>query len=67
MKNPSGHSITSELKKRVPLAVSLLILAGMIAVNVFVRVQAPEPASEHPMANARICWEQTFHSGSWGD
>lgn len=22
--------------------------------------------SEHPMANARISWEQTFRAGAWG-
>lgn len=67
MKNPSGHSITSELKKRVPVIISLLLLAGMIWLNVAVPAPKMEPDSEHPMANAQICWEQTFHSGSWGD
>lgn len=23
--------------------------------------------SEYPMANSRISWEQTFHSGAWSE
>lgn len=23
--------------------------------------------SEHPMANSRISWEQTFHAGAWSE
>lgn len=26
-----------------------------------------EPAFKYPMANAHISWEQTYHSGSWGE
>lgn len=67
MKNPSGHSITSEIKKRVPLFVSMLILAGMIALNAAVPAPEPEADSVHPMANASVSWEQTYHAGAWGD
>ena len=65
MKNPSNYSITSELKKRVPVIISLLVLAGMIALNVAVPEPVLEPDSVYPMANSRINWEQTFHAGAW--
>ena len=26
-----------------------------------------EPAVSYPMANANISWEQSFHSGGWGE
>lgn len=65
MKNPSNYSITSELKKRVPMLIALLILAGMIALNVAVPEPKPEPDSVHPFVNTRISWEQTFHAGAW--
>ena len=67
MKNPSRHSITKELKKRVPVIISLLVLAGMIALNLVAPEPVLEPDSVHPFANARISWEQTFHAGSWSD
>lgn len=66
MKNPSEHSTTNEIKKRVPMILSLLILAGMILLNVCVREPVTEPDSVHPMANAAVSWSQTFHSGAWG-
>ena len=65
MKNPSGHSITSELKKRVPVIISLLLLAGMIWLNVAVPEPTPEPDSVHSFVNTRISWEQSFHAGAW--
>lgn len=65
MKNPSNYSITSELKKRVPMFIALLILAAMIALNVAVPEPVLEPDSVYPMANSRISWEQTFYEGPW--
>lgn len=67
MKNPSNYSITTELKKRVPMIIALLILAGMIAMNVAVPEPNPEPDSVHPFVNSKISWEQTFYEGPWGD
>lgn len=67
MKNPSKHSITSELKKRVPVIISLLVLAGMIALNLAVPEPVLEPDSVHPFVNTRISWEQTFHAGAWSE
>ena len=63
--NSTKNYITSELKKRVPMLIALLILAGMIALNVAVPEPKPEPDSVHPFVNTRISWEQTFHAGSW--
>lgn len=65
MKNLSKHSITNEIKKRVPLILSLLALAGMIALNAAVKAPELEPDSVHPMANASVSWSQSFHAGSW--
>ena len=67
MKNPSNYSITSELKKRVPMFIALLILAAMIALNVAMPEPVLEPDSVYPMANSRISWTQTYYSGSWSD
>ena len=65
--NSTRKYITSELKKRVPLLIALLILAGMIALNVAVPEPKPEPDSVHPFVNTRISWEQTFHAGAWSE
>ena len=65
--NNHKNYITSELKKRVPMFVALLILAGMIALNVAVPEPKSEPDSVHPFVNTQISWEQTFYEGPWGD
>ena len=65
--NHRKNYITSELKKRVPMFVALLILAGMIALNVAVPEPKSEPDSVHPFVNTRISWEQTFHAGAWSE
>ena len=63
--NSTKNYITSEIKKRVPMFIALLILAAMIALNVAVPEPVLEPDSVYPMANSRIGWEQTFHAGAW--
>ena len=63
--NSTRKYITSELKKRVPMLIALLILAGMIALNVAVPEPKPEPDSVHPFVNTRISWDQTYHAGAW--
>lgn len=55
------------MKKRIPMFAALALLAGMIALNVYVKTPELEPDMTHPMANARISWEQTFHSGAWSE
>jgi hypothetical protein len=65
MKHPSNYSITTELKKRVPMLIALMILAALIALNVAVPEPVLEPDSVYPMANSRIGWEQTYHAGAW--
>jgi hypothetical protein len=65
--NNHKNYITSELKKRVPMFIALLILAGMIALNVAVPEPKSEPDSVHPFVNTRISWEQTFHAGAWSE
>lgn len=67
MKNPSRHSITKELKKRVPMLIALLAAAGMVALNLCVPEPVTKPDVEYPMANAHITWEESFHSGAWSD
>lgn len=45
------------------LAVIIMALAGAeIAMD-----QRKTWDSEHPMANVRISWSQTFHSGAWSE
>ena len=56
-----------KMKKRIPMFAALALLAGMIALNVYVKTPELEPDMTHPMANARISWEQTFHSGAWSE
>lgn len=63
--NSTKYCITSQIKKRVPVIISLLVLAGMIALNVAVPEPVLEPDIVYPMANSRISWEQTFHAGAW--
>ena len=64
MNNSTNHSITNNWKKRVPVIISMLILAGMITLNLAVKAPAIEPDVVHPMANAQISWEQSFHAGA---
>ena len=63
--NSTKNYITSEIKKRVPMFIALLILAAMIALNVAVPEPKPEPDSVHPFVNTRISWDQTYHAGAW--
>lgn len=65
--NSTRKYITSELKKRVPMLIALLILAGMIALNVAVPEPVLEPDSVYPFVNNKISWNQTFYEGPWGD
>ena len=61
------HSITKELKKSIPAALAVLLLAGMVALNVFVPEPVTEPDAEYPMANVNVSWSQTFYGGAWSD
>ena len=63
--NSAKNYITSEIKKRVPMFIALLILAGMIVLTVVVPEPKPEPDSVHPFVNTRISWDQTYHAGAW--
>ena len=65
--NLSRHSTTKEIKKRVPMFCAVLILAGMIALNVFVPAPEPQADTVHPFVYTNVTWLQTFHSGAWGD
>ena len=64
---PYGNYNTHPIKKRVPMLIAILILAGTVALNVFIPEPVLEPDTVHPMANARISWEQTFYGGAWSD
>ena len=65
--NSTKNSITSQMKKRVPMFIALLILAGMIALNMAVPEPVTEPDIVHTFVNTQISWEQTFYEGPWGD
>ena len=46
----------------------LAIIIGLVWAGIENNNQAPEwPAAvtTHPLANAHISWEQSFHAGSW--
>ena len=49
------------------MIISLLVLAGMIALNLAAPEPVLEPDSVHPFVNTRISWEQTFHAGAWSE
>ena len=53
------------MKKRIPMIAALLILGVMIMLNVLVKAPELEPDAVFPLANAKISWEQTYHSGGW--
>lgn len=55
------------MKKRIPMILAMAVLAGMIALNVCVKEPEIQPDAVHPMANARISWEQTFYGGAWSE
>ena len=59
------HCITENIKKRVPMILALMLLAWMVALNLFVKEPELEPDGVFPMANAKISWEDTYHPGPW--
>lgn len=58
---------TKSWKKRVPMFLAMALLAGMIALNLFVPIPEPEADSVHPFVNVNVSWLETFHSGSWSE
>lgn len=67
MKNLSNHSITNEIKKRVPMFFAIFAALAMLVLNLAVKEPELQPDSEHPMANANVTWLQTYYSGAWGE
>ena len=67
MSKLTNHYITSEIKKRVPMMIAIFAALAMLVLNMAIKEPAVRPDSVHPMANANVAWEQTFHAGSWGD
>ena len=65
MRNRQKDYITKNIKKRVPMILALMLLAGMVALNVFVKEPELEPDGVFPMANAKVNWEDTYHPGPW--
>ena len=61
------HSITKELKKSIPAALAVLLLAGMVALNLCVPEPVTEPDVEYPIANAHVDWLQTYYAGIWSE
>lgn len=48
----------------------LAIIIGLVWAEIENQQQAPEWPAEvtsHPMANAHISWEQSFHGGAWNE
>jgi len=48
----------------IALILALVVVSGMAITR---SGSETEPDMEFPMANAAICWQQTFHAGSWGE
>ena len=59
------HYSTSNIRKKVPVFLAVLLLAGMIALNLAVPEPVTEPDGVYPMANAKISWLESFHCGGW--
>ena len=52
------------------LMIILAIIIGLVWAEIENRQQVPEwPAAvtTHPLANAHISWEQSFHGGAWNE
>ena len=64
MSHLSNYNMKS-FKKIVPMAMAIVLLAGAIALNVFVPMPEPDADVVCPMANTNISWLQTYHSGGW--
>ena len=67
MKYSTGHSITRQLKMRVPMFIALMILAVAITLNIAVKEPEIEPDEIYPMANASVTWLQSYHAGAWSE
>ena len=59
--------ITKELKKRIPMILALMLLAGIVVLNVFVKEPELEPDGIFPMANSKVSWLQTHYNGGWAE
>ena len=63
------NSHRNSITKKVISAMLRIILIALIAfvVCTFFNVQAEKTAwdVEYPMANAKVTWQQSYHSGGW--
>ena len=55
------------MKKRIPMFIVLAVVAGMIALNVWVPEPVLEPDTVHPFVNVNVAWEQTYYRGAWSE
>ena len=53
------------ITQKVIMAIAILAVVVTAALNIFVPEPIPEPDMVHPFANAKISWEQSFHSGGF--
>ena len=64
------YIITKERKGQIifVMVIILAIVIGLVWNYIEAENNAPKWPAEvttHPMANAHISWEQSFHAGSW--
>ena len=62
------NSHRNSITKKVVSAMLRIILIALIALVVctFFNVQAEKAWDvEYPMANAKVTWQQSYHSGGW--
>jgi len=51
---------------RIIISILAVVIITIFGMNI-AEDQKKTWDSEHPMANARISWEQTYHSGAWSE
>lgn len=55
---------------RKTFGISISVIAAVILALVGMNISLEREKtwdSEHPMANTRISWEQSFHPGAWAE
>ena len=64
-----GRKGSGKMTRKAFLITFGVIMAVIIAVLVWGLTAEAEKTwdSEHPMANARVTWLETFHAGGWSE
>lgn len=60
-----GRKVAYAMTQKVVMAIAILTVVAMTALNIFIPEPVLEPDSVHPMANANVSWLESFHSGGF--